>query len=184
MQRTVSHPSRGVSQLKASLGAREVRLPARRNFYTCQGSPPWIERPVLNLQSESVVVRHRPSVLRRAAAGSFSGDASDVPLPAETSSGRSTFIQAVFNCVNVMMGVGLLSLPFALKSSGWIGIALLWLMGIVTNYTGTDLLSKSVHATLGTYFLLSSHAMRTGKALVECSRAVAKRKNLGNAVVG
>lgn len=38
--------------------------------------------------------------------------------------------------VNVMMGVGLLSLPFALKSSGWIGIGLLWLMGIVTNYTG------------------------------------------------
>ncbi len=35
-----------------------------------------------------------------------------------------------------MMGVGLLSLPFALKSSGWIGILLLWVMGFVTNYTG------------------------------------------------
>lgn len=35
-----------------------------------------------------------------------------------------------------MMGMGLLSLPFALKSSGWVGIGLLWLMGIVTNYTG------------------------------------------------
>jgi hypothetical protein len=35
-----------------------------------------------------------------------------------------------------MMGVGLLSLPFALKSSGWVGLGLLWLMGLVTNYTG------------------------------------------------
>jgi len=57
-----------------------------------------------------------------------------------------------------MMGVGLLSLPFALKSSGWIGIGLLYLMGVVTNYTG--------------------------KALVECANAVAKQRNLGNAVVG
>lgn len=48
----------------------------------------------------------------------------------------STVTQAVFNVVNVMMGVGLLSLPFALKSSGWIGIGLLWLMGFVANYTG------------------------------------------------
>lgn len=43
---------------------------------------------------------------------------------------------AVSMQVNVMMGVGLLSLPFALKSSGWVGLVLLWLMGIVTNYTG------------------------------------------------
>ena len=50
--------------------------------------------------------------------------------------GTSTQTQAVFNVVNVMMGVGLLSLPFALKSSGWVGLVLLWLMGIVANSTG------------------------------------------------
>lgn len=71
----------------------------------------------------------RASVRTQAAAGAA------VPAPA-ASSGNSTFVQAVFNVVNVMMGVGLLSLPFALKSSGWIGLVVLWLMGIVTNYTG------------------------------------------------
>ncbi|MEW5303382.1 MAG: hypothetical protein WDW36_006081 [Sanguina aurantia] len=70
----------------------------------------------------------------------------------------STVTQAVFNVVNVMMGVGLLSLPFALKSSGWIGIGLLWLMGFVANYTG--------------------------KALVQCANTVAKQRNLGNTPVG
>ncbi len=50
--------------------------------------------------------------------------------------GTSSFPQAVFNVVNVMMGVGLLTLPYALKSSGWIGIGLLWLMGFICNYTG------------------------------------------------
>ncbi|GFR41259.1 hypothetical protein Agub_g1934 [Astrephomene gubernaculifera] len=55
-------------------------------------------------------------------------------VPAEAT-GNSTFVQAVFNVVNVMMGVGLLSLPFALKSSGWVGLIVLWVMGIATNYT-------------------------------------------------
>lgn len=69
-------------------------------------------------------------------ASAAAGDAVPAPEPAETAQGTSSFVQAVLNVVNVMMGVGLLSLPFALKSSGWIGIGLLWLMGIVTNYTG------------------------------------------------
>jgi solute carrier family 32 (vesicular inhibitory amino acid transporter) len=64
------------------------------------------------------------------AAAAASNEAADQPQA------TSTFVQAVFNVVNVMMGVGLLSLPFALNSSGWVGILLLWLMGIVTNYTG------------------------------------------------
>jgi hypothetical protein len=54
---------------------------------------------------------------------------------------RSPFDRLILNNhpqVNVMMGVGLLSLPFALKSSGWVGLGLLWLMGLVTNYTGVQ----------------------------------------------
>ncbi len=48
------------------------------------------------------------------------------------------------------MGVGLLSLPFALKSSGWVGLVVLWVMGVATNYTA--------------------------KALCECADAVMKKK--------
>lgn len=60
-----------------------------------------------------------------------------MPMPAQPSKAEgASFVQAVFNVVNVVMGVGLLTLPFALKSSGWIGLVLLWTMGFVTNYTG------------------------------------------------
>jgi hypothetical protein len=42
----------------------------------------------------------------------------------------------VVNVINILSGVGLLSLPFALKKSGWAGLGVLWLLGFVTNYTG------------------------------------------------
>jgi vesicular inhibitory amino acid transporter len=35
--------------------------------------------------------------------------------------GKSSVAQCVFNLANILMGVGLLGLPFALKSAGWIG---------------------------------------------------------------
>ncbi|KAJ9526617.1 hypothetical protein QJQ45_017626 [Haematococcus lacustris] len=103
------------------------------------------------LSSSRQTSRHRCSHVTASSA------AAELPVPS-SSAGSSSFSQAVLNVVNVMMGVGLLSLPFALKSSGWIGIALLWFMGIVTNYTG--------------------------KALVECANAVASNKGQPGSVVG
>lgn len=50
--------------------------------------------------------------------------------------GNATFFQSVVNVINILSGVGLLSLPFALRKSGWAGLGVLWLMGFVTNYTG------------------------------------------------
>ena len=35
--------------------------------------------------------------------------------------GKSSFMQCVFNLANILMGVGLLGLPYVLKSAGWIG---------------------------------------------------------------
>ncbi|KAG1674281.1 hypothetical protein FOA52_013470 [Chlamydomonas sp. UWO 241] len=86
------------------------------------------------------------NVKTAAASGSMSA-------AAPVDDGKSSFMQAVFNVVNVIMGVGLLTLPFALKSSGWVGLGLLWVMGIITNYTG--------------------------KALVECAQKVAEKQGLG-----
>ena len=50
--------------------------------------------------------------------------------------GNTSFFQAVLNVLNVLTGVGLLSVPFALRQAGWAGLGILWLLGIVTNYTG------------------------------------------------
>ena len=50
--------------------------------------------------------------------------------------GQSTLPQTVFNSVNVLIGVGLLSLPLGLKYSGWlIGMLFLFFAAITTRYT-------------------------------------------------
>ena len=53
------------------------------------------------------------------------------------SQSESTAMQATMNAVNLLLGMGVLSLPFALKCSGWaIGLALLVFLTVLTNYTG------------------------------------------------
>ena len=50
--------------------------------------------------------------------------------------GQSTLPQTVFNSVNVLIGVGLLSLPLGLKYSGWlIGMLFLFFAAVTTRYT-------------------------------------------------
>jgi solute carrier family 32 (vesicular inhibitory amino acid transporter) len=56
--------------------------------------------------------------------------------------GQSTLPQTVFNATNVLIGVGLLSLPLAIKYSGMIcGMAFLFFASMVTAYTA-NLLAK------------------------------------------
>lgn len=50
--------------------------------------------------------------------------------------GQSTLPQTIFNSVNVLVGVGLLSLPLGLKYSGWlVGMIFLFSCALVTKYT-------------------------------------------------
>eukprot|EP00879_Flechtneria_rotunda_P024548 GHRR01026027.1.p2 GENE.GHRR01026027.1~~GHRR01026027.1.p2 ORF type:complete len:147 (+),score=43.02 GHRR01026027.1:753-1193(+) len=42
----------------------------------------------------------------------------------------------VFNLVNVIMGAGYVSIPFALRQGGWAALAILGLLGAVFLYTG------------------------------------------------
>lgn len=50
--------------------------------------------------------------------------------------GQSTVPQTVFNSVNTLIGVGLLSLPLGFKYAGWvIGMIFLFLAAVVTQYT-------------------------------------------------
>lgn len=56
--------------------------------------------------------------------------------------GQSTLYQTIFNSVNVLIGVGLLSLPLALKYSGWlIGVIFFTWAALTTQYTA-KLLAK------------------------------------------
>ncbi|RDW61917.1 putative transporter [Aspergillus mulundensis] len=67
--------------------------------------------------------------------------------------GQSTVPQTVFNSVNVLIGVGLLSLPLAMKHAGWLfGLTFLLFAAIVTSYTA-KILAKclDVDRSLVTY---------------------------------
>ena len=56
--------------------------------------------------------------------------------------GQSTLPQTIFNSTNVLIGVGLLSLPMGIKYAGWLcGMLFLLLSALVTAYTAT-LLSR------------------------------------------
>lgn len=67
--------------------------------------------------------------------------------------GQSTLPQTIFNSTNVLIGVGLLSLPMGIKYAGWIcGMVFLLLSAVVTAYTA-GLLAKcmDVDASLITF---------------------------------
>lgn len=56
--------------------------------------------------------------------------------------GQSTLPQTVFNSVNLLIGIGILSLPLGLRYSGWLlGLILLSLAALTTRYTA-GLLAK------------------------------------------
>lgn len=67
--------------------------------------------------------------------------------------GQSTVPQTIFNSVNVLIGVGLLSLPLGIKYAGWlIGLSFLLFSALVTAYTA-NILAKclDVDRSLVTY---------------------------------
>ncbi|KAJ5169135.1 Vacuolar amino acid transporter 1 [Penicillium canariense] len=67
--------------------------------------------------------------------------------------GQSTVPQTVFNSVNVLIGIGLLSLPLAMKHAGWVlGLLFLVYSAVITSYTA-KILAKclDVDKTLVTY---------------------------------
>lgn len=67
--------------------------------------------------------------------------------------GQSTVPQTVFNSVNVLIGVGLLSLPLAMKQAGWLlGLLFLVFSAVATSYTA-KILAKclDVDQSLVTY---------------------------------
>jgi len=63
--------------------------------------------------------------------------------------GQSTVYQTIFNSTNVLIGVGLLSLPMGIKYAGWIcGMVFLALSALVTAYTAR-LLAKCMDVDAG-----------------------------------
>ncbi|KAL6960772.1 Amino acid transporter avt1j [Sarracenia purpurea var. burkii] len=50
--------------------------------------------------------------------------------------GKTSFFKTCFNELNALSGVGILSIPYALSSGGWLSLILLFVIATVTFYTG------------------------------------------------
>ncbi|KAF9883509.1 hypothetical protein FE257_003384 [Aspergillus nanangensis] len=88
--------------------------------------------------------------------------------------GQSTVPQTIFNSVNVLIGVGLLSLPLAMKQAGWLlGLLFLFFAAVSTSYTA-KILAKclDVDRSLVTYadlaYISFGHHARLVTSLLFC----------------
>lgn len=78
----------------------------------------------------------------------------------------STFAQTLFNSVNMLMGVGLLSLPYAMRLAGWFGMFVVIFCSVLTCYTAKILgriqeyvPSKKLREGPGAYTIYGFHDM-------------------------
>ncbi|GKZ30237.1 hypothetical protein AbraIFM66950_008419 [Aspergillus brasiliensis] len=92
--------------------------------------------------------------------------------------GQSTVPQTIFNSVNVLIGVGLLSLPLALKHAGWLlGLLFLLFAAVATSYTA-KILAKclDVDRSIVTYadlaYISFGHHARLATSLLFCLELV------------
>jgi vesicular inhibitory amino acid transporter len=107
-------------------------------------------------------MRHAGQLWRQQQAGEILSDGTQPILVKEVEQdgkivlvvdGQSTLPQTVFNSTNVLIGVGLLSLPMGIKYAGWIcGMVFLLLSALVTAYTSRKLAEcMDVDASLITF---------------------------------
>ena len=93
----------------------------------------------------------------------------------------SGFWMTVFNATNVLMGVGLLSLPYTMRLSGWIGLFLVGLVSAITCYSALLLgrimnyvPTKKLREGPGGYTMYGFHDMgmvafgTVGKVFISC----------------
>ena len=102
--------------------------------------------------------------------------------------GNSTTEQALANSVNILLGVGTLSVPYALKESGWTGLLVLLLLGATTNYTGKTLIRCQRRGSLPmrTNFNTYSDVNEDGAVQVvkKARRALTTYEDIGEAAFG
>lgn len=67
----------------------------------------------------------------------------DDPTAGRPVGGRSSTIQTAFNATNLLLGIGILAYPAALKASGWSGLGVLAFLSLTTRYTA-GLLAKII----------------------------------------
>ncbi|KAI3918856.1 hypothetical protein MKW98_017304 [Papaver atlanticum] len=88
--------------------------------------------------------------------------------------GTSTFFKTCFNGINALSGVGILSLPYALASGGWLTLILLFIVAAATYYTGLLMRRCMDHAfgkkgkmIVSSFMYLELYVVATGFLILE-----------------
>ncbi|KAI9120778.1 hypothetical protein K1719_007811 [Acacia pycnantha] len=58
--------------------------------------------------------------------------------------GSTSFIKTCLNCLNALSGVGILSVPYALASGGWLSLILLFIIAMSTFYTASGVFASFI----------------------------------------
>ena len=105
----------------------------------CAGSDRALLQPERSQDEEGGIIPSRESLDRGLLSPAEALEDKDVGklqlLDGQGPTGGSGFWSSVFNGTNVLMGVGLLSLPYTMRLSGWVGLILLGLVAAITMYT-------------------------------------------------
>lgn len=82
--------------------------------------------------------------------------------------GNTSFFKTVFNGLNAIIGIGILSVPYALASGGWLSLLLLFAISMAATYSGL-LVKRCMEADqrIKSYSDIGEHAFgKIGKAVV------------------
>ncbi|KAJ0449627.1 putative amino acid transporter, transmembrane domain-containing protein [Helianthus annuus] len=116
-------------------GTSELNLPIKTSFGpltpTQTHERDGLCKPLLKAKSlgkDHVPVSTSPMKLSQTSNVTISG----LPPPVE----QYSFSQAVLNAINVLCGIGILSMPYAFKEGGWLSLVLLMVFGVICCYTG------------------------------------------------
>ncbi|KAM0059800.1 putative amino acid transporter, transmembrane domain-containing protein [Helianthus debilis subsp. tardiflorus] len=116
-------------------GTSELNLPIKTSFGpltpTQTHERDGLCKPLLKAKSlgkEHVPISTSPMKLSQTSNITISG----LPPPVE----QCSFSQAVLNAINVLCGIGILSMPYAFKEGGWLSLVLLIVFGVICCYTG------------------------------------------------
>ncbi|KAL1200552.1 Amino acid transporter AVT1D [Cardamine amara subsp. amara] len=95
--------------------------------FSSSSSKPLLSQPIPDKEETILPVKppNFPSQLKLSV--------TDLPLP---EANLCSFSQSVLNGTNVLCGLGLLTMPYAIKESGWLGLIILLFFGVITCYTG------------------------------------------------
>ncbi|KAI7749066.1 hypothetical protein M8C21_033845, partial [Ambrosia artemisiifolia] len=110
-------------------GTSELNLPIKRSFGPPTPTHNAIRKPLL--KAKSLGKDHHVPVMRLSQT-TTNLTVSRLPPPVE----QCSFSQAVLNAINVLCGIGILSMPYAFKEGGWLSLVLLLVFGVICCYTG------------------------------------------------